>query len=293
MPGAGHIVHMPAHIYIRVGRWNDAIAANQHAVHADQSYIADQKPTGLYSLAYYPHNHHFLAFAAAMSGQSKLAIEHARHVRTAIPLEPAAAFPVLQPLVAYPFLTLVTFGRWDDVLREPAPRKDLRIATALAAYAQGVAHAAKGHEGVARAQLDTLNAIAKTMQDEPFKSMLGVAQHALMGEIAQRSNRLPEAEQHFAVALKLEDAMTYNEPPDWYYPIRQSLGAVLLRAKRPAEAEQLYRADLARFPENGWSLFGLAESLRAQKKTAEAAKVDARLKQAWSKADIQLKASRY
>ena len=293
MPGAGHIVHMPAHIYIRVGRWNDAIAANQHAVHVDQKYIADQKATGLYTLAYYPHNHHFLAFAATMSGQSRLALEHARQVRASIPREPAAAFLALQPLYVYPFLTLVTFGRWDEVLREPAPAKELRVGTALAAYARGIAQAAKGREGLARTQLDTLNSIAKTVQDEPFKTMLAVAQHALMGEIGLRANRLAEAEQHFAVALKLEDAMTYNEPPDWYYPIRQSLGVVLLRANKPAEAEQLYRADLARFPENGWSLFGLAESLRAQKKTAEANRVEARLKQAWSKADVRLKASRF
>ncbi len=293
MPGAGHIVHMPAHIYIKVGRWNDAIEANKHAVHVDQKYIADQKPTGFYPIAYYAHNYHFLAFAATMAGQSKLAIEQARHVTENIPVQAAAAIPFVQPAVAYPLLSLVTFGRWDDVLREPAPAADLPIAVAVAAYARGVAHAAKGHAGAARAQLDTLTAIAKNIQDEPVKSVLGIAQHALMGEIAYRANRLPEAEQHFTVAMRMEDAMNYNEPPDWYYPIRHSLGAVLLREKKAAAAEKVYREDLARFPENGWALFGLAESLRAQKKTADAAAVEARLKKAWANADVKLTASRY
>ena len=293
MPGAGHLVHMPAHIYIRVGRWNDAIEANKHAVHADQTYIADQKPNGVYPLAYYPHNHHFLAFAATMAGQSALAIEHARQVRNNIPVEAAIGVPVLQPLVAYPFLTLVTFGRWDDVLREPAVNPEMRLARALVAYAQGVAHAAKGHEAVARTQLDTLNAIAKTVTDEPFKTALGVAQHALLGEIDLRFDRLPQAEQHFRMAMKLEDEMNYTEPPDWYYPIRHSLGLVLMRAGKAADAEKIYREDLKRFPDNGWSLFGLGQSLRAQSKAAEADQIAARLRTAWAKADITLTASRY
>jgi tetratricopeptide (TPR) repeat protein len=293
MPGAGHIVHMPAHIYIRVGRWNDAIEANKHAVHADQSYIADQRPGGFYTLAYYPHNHHFLAFAAGMAGRSALAIEHARQARRNTPLDVAAQVPPIQPLVAYPHLVLVTFGRWDDVLREPAVPGNLRVATALTAYARGVAQAAKRNDAMARRELDTLNAIARTMTEEPFKTTLAVAQHALLGEIAWRAGQLPQAEQHFRTAMDLEDSMNYIEPPDWYYPIRHSLGAVLLRARKPADAERLYREDLKRFPHNGWSLLGLAASLRAQGKGAEADQVDARLKTAWAQADIKPTSSRY
>ncbi|MGH7470683.1 MAG: hypothetical protein ACRENP_22270 [Longimicrobiales bacterium] len=293
MPGAGHIVHMPAHIYIRVGRWNDAIEANQHAVHADQAYIADQRPDGFYTLAYYPHNHHFLAFAASMAGRRALAVEHARHARHNTPLAVAAQVPPLQPLVAYPHLALVTFGRWDEVLREPAVPGDLRVATALVAYARGVAHSARRNEVMARRELDTLNAIAKTMTEEPFKTMLAVAQHALLGEIARRAGQLPQAEQHFRTAMGLEDSMNYIEPPDWYYPIRHSLGEVLLRAGKAAQAEALYREDLKRFPENGWSLHGLAASLRAQRKNAEAAQVDARLKNAWSQTDVKVTGSRF
>jgi tetratricopeptide (TPR) repeat protein len=293
MPGAGHLVHMPGHIYIRVGRWNDAIEANKHALHADQTYIADQKPNGFYPLAYYPHNHHFLAFAASMAGRSALAIEHARETRKAIPLDVAAGVLPLQPLIAYPFLTLVTFGRWDDVLREPAVPGNLRVSTALVAYARGIAYAAKGQAANARAQLDTVTAIAKTMTEEPFQTELQIAQHALLGEIAARSNKLAEAEQHFRVAMKLEDSMIYIEPPDWYYPIRHSLGAVLLRQNKAADAEKLYREDLARFPENGWSLYGLAAALKAQRKNDEAAKVTAQLAKAWSSTDVKLAASRF
>lgn len=293
MPGAGHLVHMPGHIYIRVGRWNDAIEANKHALHADQTYIADQKPNGFYPLAYYPHNHNFLAFAATMAGRSALAIEHARETRKAIPLEVAAGIPPIQPLVAYPHLTLTTFGRWDDVLREPAVPGNLRVSTALVAYARGVAYAAKGQAANARAQLDTVSKIVKTMTEEPFKTVLAVAQHALLGEIALRAKRLPEAEQHFRVAMQLEDSMLYIEPPDWYYPIRHSLGVVLLRQNKAAEAEKVYRQDLVRFPENGWSLSGLAASLRAQRKNAEAAQAEAQFKKAWANTDVKLAASRF
>jgi tetratricopeptide (TPR) repeat protein len=293
MPGAGHIVHMPAHIYIRVGRWNDAIEANKHAVHTDETYIAAERPSGFYPLAYYPHNHHFLAFAATMAGQSALAIEHARHVRKAIPLDVAAGVPALQPLVAYPQLALLSFGRWDDVLKEPTVPADHRVGTALVAYARGTAEAAKGNERAARMLLDTVRAISKTMTEPPFTSVLNIALHSLLGEIAFRSNQLPEAEQHFRMAMTLEDEMNYIEPPDWNYPIRHSLGAVLLKSNRPADAERLYREDLRRFPENGWSLLGLRQALVAQGKRAEAAQVDAQFRRAWANADVRPPASRF
>ena len=293
MPGAGHLVHMPAHIYIRVGRWNDAIRANQHAVHSDEQFIADVKPTGLYPLAYYPHNHHFLAFAATMAGQSALAIKHARLVRQNIPLDVAAGVPPLQPLVAYPHLTLVTFGRWDDVLREPAVPANLTLANAYITYARGVAYAAKGDSMNARRAAQNLRANAAKFTDEPFKTALGVAQHALLGEIDFRAHRLTAAEQHFRMAMKLEDAMLYTEPPDWYYPIRHSLGAVLLRQNRAADAERVYREDLRRFPDNGWAMHGLIASLRGQGKTAEAASAQAQLQRSWQQSDVKLTSSRF
>lgn len=295
MPGAGHLVHMPGHIYIRVGRWNDAIAANVHALHEDEQYIATEKPAGVYPIAYYPHNHHFLSFAATMAGRSQLALEHARGAAAAIPVEAAAGFVVLQPVIAYPFLTLVTFGKWDELLALPMPDPSLRAATALAAYAKGIAHAVKGHGDVARMQLDTVSAIAKQI-DESAGSMdrvLDIAQHALMGEIAYRAKDLAGAAQHFAVAHRLEKEMIYIEPPDWYYPIAHSLGAVLLEQGKAAEAETLYRADLKLYAENVWSLKGLALALHAQARHDEAAAVEARLARAMAEADVALAGSRF
>lgn len=295
MPGAGHLVHMPAHIYIRVGRWNDAIEANEHAVHADQQYMAAEKPSGVYPLAYYPHNQHFLAFAGTMAGHSQLAIDHARAVRDAIPVEAAAAFAVLQPLVVYPNLTLVTFGRWDDVLAEKDPPANLRISTALAAYAKGVAHAAKGHGDVARMLLDTVSAIAHATDASAgtLDQVLDVAQHSLMGEIAYRANNLADAEKHFRMAYDIQRTLRYTEPPDWYYPVQHSLGAVLLDEGKAADAEKLYREDMVRFPENVWSLKGLALALHAQNKHADAAAVEARLAAATKNADVTLIKSRF
>lgn len=300
MPGAGHLVHMPAHIYIRVGRWNDAIEANHHAVHADEQYIAGEKgsgerKSGIYPLVYYPHNHHFLAFAATMAGRSQLALEHARAVRANIPVEAAEQFVILQPLVAYPYLALLTFGKWDDVIAEPMPAPSLRVVTALAAYAKGVAHAAKGERAAADQQLDTVRAVAREIDESAgnVDLVLEIALHALMGELAQRSNDLAAAEQHFRAALDIEKGMLYNEPPDWYYPMQHSLGVVLIEQGKAADAEQLYLDDLKKYAENVWSLKGLALALHAQDKHADAAAVEARLATAAAAADIELKHSRH
>ncbi len=294
MPGVGHIVHMPAHIYIRVGRYNDAAASNVHAIHTDETFIEGQKPVTVYSLAYYPHNIHFLAFASAMAGRSAQAIEAARTLKSKVNLDVARQVAMLQDMVPYYALTLTTFGRWEDVLAEPLPPSDIRMPLAMAYYARGVAYAAKGQLAEARTALDTVKAIdAATPADAPAKTSVSIAVHALMGEIATRSGKFDEGIAHFREALKIEDAGLYFEPPKWYYPIRESLGAALLKAGQSAEAEAVYREDLKRFPENGWSLFGLAAALRAQGKSAEAAVVDQRFSKAWSAADVKLMASRF
>jgi Tfp pilus assembly protein PilF len=294
MPGVGHMVHMPAHIYVRVGRYNDAAASNVHAIHTDETFIEGQKPVTVYSLAYYPHNIHFLAFVSTLAGRSAQALEAARTLQSKVNLDVARQVPMLQEMVPYYVLTLTTFGRWDDVLAEPLPPSDIRMPLAMAYYARGVAYAAKGQLAEARTALDTVKAIdAATPADAPAKTSVSIAVHALMGEIATRSGKFDEGIGHFRKALKIEDAGLYFEPPKWYYPIRESLGAALLKAGRPADAEAVYREDLKRFPENGWSLFGLAAALRAQGKSAEAAAVDQRFSTAWSAADIKLPASRF
>lgn len=303
MPGAGHIVHMPAHIYVRVGRYNDAIESNRHAVHADETYIAGEKPSGLYPAAYYPHNYHFLSMAAMMAGRSRDALEASRALRDRIPVAVARQVGPLEPLVAYHHLMLATFGRWDEVLTEPLPPSDLRLSSGLAHYARGVAHAARKDWGAARAALDTVTKIARGTSPADRtamasgtgenKTIMEIAMHSLIGEIAYRRGRHAEAARHYRMAATLEDGFNYVEPPQWHSPVRRSLGEALLKAGRAADAERAYRDDLARFPENGWSLHGLAGSLRAQRKKAEAAAVERRLRTAWSAADVPLRASRF
>jgi len=294
MPGVGHMVHMPAHIYVRVGRYGDAAESNVHAIHSDEMFIEGQKPVTVYSLAYYPHNIHFLAFVSTLAGRSAQALESSRTLKTKVNLDVARSVFMLQEMVPYHVLTLTTFGRWDEVLAEPLPPSDIRMPLALAYYARGVALAATGRFAEARVALDTVRAVdAATPPDADQKTAVSIAVHALMGEIATRSGNADEGIAHFREALKIEEAGLYFEPPRWYYPMRHSLGAALLKAGRNAEAEAVYREDLKRFPENGWSLFGLAAALKAQGKSAEAAAVDQRFAKAWAGADVKLVASRY
>jgi tetratricopeptide (TPR) repeat protein len=294
MPGEGHMVHMPAHIFIRVGRWNDAVQANHHAIHSDEVFIEGQHPVGVYPLAYYPHNIHFLAFASTMAGRSAQAIEAANTLTSKVNLDAARQVGLLQEMVPYHVLTLTTFGKWDEVLAAPLPPEDIRFSYAMASYARGVAHAAKEEWAEAQAALDTVTAIdAATPEGADAKTALSIAVHALSGEIATRRGDLDGGINHFREAAKIEDGGLYVEPPKWYYPIRHSLGAALLKAGRNAEAEKVYREDLRRFPENGWSLFGLAQALRAQGKDTEAAAAEAHFRQAWLDTDVTLTASRF
>jgi tetratricopeptide (TPR) repeat protein len=294
MPGEGHMVHMPAHIYIRVGRWNDAVKANQHAIHDDEVFIEGQKPVGVYPLAYYPHNIHFLAFASTMAGRSAQAIAASQTLTSKVNVDAARQVGLLQEMLPYHALTLTTFGKWDEVLAEPLPPADIRFSYAMAQYARGVAQAAKGQWAEAQAALDTVKKInAETPEGAEGKTALSIAVHALSGEIATRRGDLEAGTTHFREAAKIEDGGLYFEPPKWYYPIRHSLGAALLKAGQHAEAEKVYREDLKRFPENGWSLFGLAQALRAQGKTTEAAAADTRFRQAWANTDVTLAASRF
>jgi tetratricopeptide (TPR) repeat protein len=297
MPGAGHIVHMPGHIFIRTGRYADAITANEHAVHADEAYIADQDPSGIYPVVYYPHNYHFLAFAALMAGRSRTAIEAARRVVENLPPETALEVPFLEGVPAYAQLALVSFGQWDSVLAEPLPAPNLRTATGLAYYARGVAYAAKGQAAEAAAARDSVRAIAEwsreTRGEGGASAVLAVARHALEGEIALRAGRPEVAIPHFQQATALEDWLPYDEPPPWYYPMRHSLGLALLAGGRAREAEAAYRRDLERFPQNGWSLLGLVRSLEAQGRDREAAEAQQQFEAAWSGADVRLPASRF
>jgi tetratricopeptide (TPR) repeat protein len=295
MPGAGHLVHMPAHIYVRVGRYADAVAANVHAVHADEAYLEGSagRGRGIYGGGYYPHNWHFLAFAASMSGSSAIAIDAARKTVQGLDHQLALETPWLEAVTPVLYQTLVTFGKWDTVLVEPLPAPEERFATGFAYYARGVAFAAKRRFAEARAALDSVSAIQAGLPDGDNQTALAIAEFALAGEMALRQGRASEAVRQFRAATALEDGLVYAEPPTWYYPMRHSLGKALLAANRPVEAEKVYRQDLGRFPNNGWSLFGLAESLRRQGKVVDARKARKLFDEAWRQSDVRLTASRF
>lgn len=303
VPGSGHLVHMPSHIYIRVGRYHDSAIANQRAIEIDQDYVTQCHAPGIYPLAYIPHNHHFLWASATMEGQSEVAIDAARHVAAMVNrvMMRKPEYETLQHYYSIPLYALTRFGKWDEILAEAAPAEDLKYPTGVWHYARGSAFVAKGQLQDAARELEQLQAIASDSSLENFKiwginatqSLLQIASEVLTGELAAKQGDYEKAIAHLETAVNLEGKLNYDEPETWHYPVRQSLGAVLLEANRPAEAEQVYREDLKRHPENGWSLFGLAQSLGMQDKTEEAQAVEKRFEQAWKDADVTLIASRF
>lgn len=296
MPGAGHLVHMPGHIYVRVGRYADAVRANQHAIHADETWIQDQSPAmGVYVAGYYPHNYDFLAFASSMIGRSEQAIAAAEKMAALVPADmlgaPGLAF--LQHHMTRDLQLKVRFGRWDEILDAPAPPDGLEHARGMWHYARGRALAAKEDLAGAEAELAALELTAREpaladlqLEFNTSGAVLGIATEVLAGHVAAAEGDLDGAADHLREAARREGALVYGEPPDWTVPVREELGVVLLRAGRHAEAERAFREDLDRFPENGWSLHGLAAALRAQGRTAEADAVQKRFEAAWSTADV-------
>jgi tetratricopeptide (TPR) repeat protein len=297
MPGAGHIIHMPAHIYLRVGRYVDAVKANQQAVAADEDYIAQCRAQGMYPLGYYPHNIHFVWMGATMSGQSALAIASARKVAAAVPVSALKDAPPLQGFLVVPYHALVRFEKWDEMLAEPAPAFDTLFTRGIWHYSRGRALVGKGRLDEAEKELASLQAIVKdpSLPSLPASASLNtpdmilrIPPEVLAGEIAAERKDFDNALLHLERAVRLEDALMYTEPADWPSPVRQALGEVLLEAGRPVEAEAVYWDDLKRNPENGWSLFGVVQALTAHGKKDDAARVQQRFDKAWSAADIKL-----
>jgi len=303
MPGAGHIVHMPSHVYIRTGRYHDAALANLAARKVDEDYVSQCHAQGIYPLGYVPHNHHFLWAAASMEGWSAMAFEAAGSTdrKTAHEMMRDPGMGTLQHYALTPLYALVRFGKWDEILATPAPQPDLLYPTGIWHYARGRALVAKGKLDEAQTALAALEVIAArdtlekiTIWDiNTIKGLMGVAVEVLAGELAAARGDYATAVPRLEEAVRREDALNYNEPADWYYPVRHSLGAVLLSAGRAADAEAVYRQDLKYNPENGWSLFGLMKSLEAQQQGDEAAAVKARFEIAWKNADVVLTASRF
>ena len=294
MPGAGHMVHMPAHIYQRVGRHADVIRVNQLAAKADEDYIAQCKAQGLYPLGYYPHNLHFIWMGATASGQKKLALESARKLASQVPREALATVPILQGFLVVPYWAMVRFGEWDAILADSGPDHKTSFTRGVWHYARAMALTSVGRLDDASRELASLTALVSdpAMKNEAtFSSnngfaILRIAPEVVAGEIAARRKDWNSAILHLERAVRYEDALIYQEPHDWHAPARQNLAAVLLAAGRPDEAETVYWEDLKRNAESGWSLAGLAKALRAQKKDAAAELVEARLRRTWRDADV-------
>jgi tetratricopeptide (TPR) repeat protein len=299
-PAAGHLVHMPAHIYQRVGRYADAMKSNELAIKADEDYISQCRAQGLYPIGYYPHNLHFLWFAATADGQSKIAIDNARKTASKVDPETLKQLPLLAAFKVVPYFALTRFGQWEEMLREPAPPAENAYLYGTYHYARGIALVATNRLTEAEQELGIVKlALAdKGMSGPLFSpntagSVFAIAPEMLAGEIAMAKKQFDVAIGHFERGVRLEDSLIYTEPSEWHYPPRHALGAALLEAGRPREAEVVYWEDLRRFPENGWALFGVVQALKAQKKDEQAAIVEARFNKAWARADVKLTSSRF
>ncbi|MDE0756315.1 MAG: hypothetical protein OSB26_16875 [Woeseiaceae bacterium] len=298
VPGAGHLVHMPSHIYWRVGRYADASKVNVMAASVDEAYIAACNAQGFYPAAYYPHNIHFLWASSSMEGRSAVAIEAARKVAANVRIEMIDQFPGVEFFNTIPLLALTQFGLWDEVLAEAQPPENLEYSNAVWHYVRATAFAQKGNVDAARAEYASFT----PLRDEtdvvfldsiyyPATLLLTIADALIQGEIATAEGRHDEAIGYYKIAVDTQDELPYTEPPFWYYPTRHSLGKAMLAAGDPAGAEAVYREDLTNFPRNGWSLFGLVQAMEAQDK--DASEIQARFDLIWAQSDVTLTASRF
>ena len=303
MPGAGHMVHMPSHIYMRVGRFSDSYEANKLAVAADEGYITQCRAQGIYPLNYYPHNIHFMAWSAMVQGRPKAALEAARKMVDKVPATLAAdknTWGLYETFLSQPMFVLVRFGMWEEMLAEPKPGVDSRFMTGIWHYGRSLAHIHSAKISEARRELRPLTEAREAMGQVdryigfgPVESLLTIAEEVVLGELAYAEGYKLEGLAHLERAVRLEDGLLYNEPPDWYFPVRHFLGAMLMDAGRPNEAEVVYAADLRKNPENGYSLFGLKLALEQQGKIDDALAVAERFDRAWADADVSLTSSRY
>lgn len=296
-PGAGHLVHMPGHIYMRVGRYEDAAEANRKAIKVDDEYVKKQ-PAQAFYLMYKAHNFQFLWAAAMMEGRSAEAIQATKDMIGTVPppmMDMMGDMLIIETSTGF---ALARFGKWDEVLAQPLPPEKHPINNALGHYLRGVALARKGQIEEALKERDAVSTAAGKVDDKAMvgqssaKTVMQIADKMLAGEIAAAAKQTDEAIRLLDEAAKLEDTLHYDEPPDWLIPVRHTLGAVLLQAGRAKQAEKVYREDLERNPSNGWSLFGLSESLRRQNHKTEAAQAEQEFQKAWQHADVKITSSR-
>lgn len=299
VPGSGHLVHMPSHIFIRTGRYADAVAANERAIQADEAYFQLAPAPEFYSV-YYLHNVHFLAYAAMMEGRFQTALDAARKIDQQIPPEFLRKYvTIADGFMPTALHVLIRFGKWDLILNEPEPPEWRLFSRAERHFARCVAFAARGNIQAGREELRLLDQVASQVTDDwkmgnnAASKVLAVARTMAAGELAFREGHPDQAFHLLREAVAMEEALAYDEPPGWMQPVRHALGALLLADGRHTEAEQVYRADLVRHPHNAWSLLGLQQSLGLQGRTAEADALASRVQQAWARADVKPVASCY
>lgn len=297
VPGIGHLVHMPSHIYIRTARYNDAVRANERAIEADKKYMAKDHVPSLYTRAYYSHNFHFLSSAAALEGRSELALDTARELASVVRENMmATSSGTLQHFYAVQMYTLVRFEKWGEIFSAPDPPEGFTYLDGVWHFARGMAAAGKGELEEAEAELEGLREAAS---DESLKEVkifdinsthdvLRIAVDVLTGEIHAARGDLKKAEAAFERAVRAEDDLYYDEPPTWQCHARGYLGHVLLQAGRPAEAGEVFGRYLERYPANGWALHGLYLSLDARGEAERAAETMERFEKAWERADHPL-----
>ena len=299
VPGASHLVHMPAHIDIRLGHYREAIEANQRAIVVDRARTKQVGAGGFYTI-YRAHNYHFLAWAAMFDGQSSVALEAAREMVATIPTELARTLPqFIDGFMPAPLHVMVRFGKWEEILREPRPPEYEPTTLAFWHYARGIALSTLGRVDEAAVESRAFEQAFAAVPDDylignnPSKVVLGVARPMLEGELEYRRGNYDKAFACLEDAVALDDALHYDEPWGWMQPARHALGALLLEQGRVAEAEAVYRRDLVQHPENGWALHGLHECLVRAGNADEAASVQRRYEVAWARADVQPKGSCY
>jgi tetratricopeptide (TPR) repeat protein len=294
-PMQGHLVHMPSHIYVRTGMYHASSNANEAAIKADQNFLAMSHESGTYPLMYATHNIDFLLYGEMMEGRKRDALKTARDLKDAVPAEVVKEMPMVEVMWPKPYFAMARFGAWDEILAEPAPPKEFAYTTAMWHYARGRAFAAKGKPDEANAERKALDESAAKVSPELMvgpnnkaPAIARLASEILAGAIASARGEHKEALRDDTEAVKMQDALGYDEPPSWYYPVRETLGAELIANNEPVLAEADFREDLKRDPDNPRSLYGLAESLRAEGKAQEAAKVEEQFAKEWSHADITL-----
>ena len=298
VPGAGHLVHMPAHIYWRVGRYNDASEANIKAALADEDYIAQCNAQGFYPALYYPHNIHFLWAASTMEGRSSLSIESALKVAKYVGPEQIRQFPVVEFFHTVPLLSYVRFGKWEEILSYSTPAPEFKYSLGIYHYARGIALSTLGRKEDALKELSYIKPLKDTQEiinlvkaGQPSRKLLEIAENLLQGQIDFMEGDFEASINNFKKAVALQDDLPYTEPPFWYYPTRQSLGKVLIEAGKLEEAEAVFKKDLEDYPRNGWSMFGLYKVLEIQGKTEEAKQYKDKFDIIWQLSDIELKSS--